>query len=179
MRHLKSWRLPTVLFAVALAGIGAAVVVSRATAAPSQAAQPDAHGSCAALTNDPAAVKAMQNLHDEHAKDTSAWQSTYGANPTSREARNALAKLHREHQKDMRALFARLGITAPAGFCGAGTTGGSMMGGTTGGMMGGASGMMSGSSSGASHAQHHGGGASSSGTLPGVTKGSGMMGAGL
>lgn len=71
-------------------------------------------GACrGALTRDPAALKAMQELRDEHQKQMQAWRDKYGADPASPEARDAFRHLREEHWNDMRALLEKYGAAVP------------------------------------------------------------------
>jgi hypothetical protein len=81
-------------------------------------------GACRSLMSDPAAVKAMLTLREEHLKDMQAWWGKYGRDPRSPEAQKALRELRQEHWNDMQQLFKKLGIKPPAD----GTSGPGMMG---------------------------------------------------
>ena len=166
---MKRWTLPLVLGAVALVALAAAFGVSRATATTSMprasaGAQSGAQSSsagCDRLMSNPAAVKAMQPLHAEHAKDMQAWQKQYSADPKGAKAQAALKTMRKQHVREMRAAFKKLGIKVPAGACDGsmmdGTNGTGMMGGGTDGMMGGGTDGTTGGSGAAGdvHEQHH------------------------
>ena len=157
---MKRWRLPLVLAAVALVAVAGALAVGKASASanPQRGASSSA---CSKLMSDSTANNAMQQLHREHAVEMQTWRAKYAADPTTPQARQALADLRREHMADMRARFHKLGIRVPAGLCSSDMTGGSgsgMMGAGSGDMMGSGASMMGGSTTGSSiHEQHHSG----------------------
>jgi hypothetical protein len=187
--QMKGRTLLLVIGAVSIVALAAMFGVSRATASTSMhrvaaGTQGDKSG-CSRIMGNPAAMKAMQPLHAEHAKDMQAWRDRYGSDPKSAEAKAALATMRKEHMLEMRAAFRKLGIKVPAGACSRsmmdGTSGAGMMDGTSGAsMMGGtADGMMGGSGAASDiHEQHHGtngsGADADSGMMGGST--SGMMG---
>jgi len=180
---MKRWTLPLVLGAVGLVALATVVGVSRATAATSMhrasTAAPSGSAGCDRLMSNPAAAKAVQPLHAEHAKDMQAWRGQYSADPQGAKAQAALKTMRQQHVREMRAAFKKLGIKVSAGACDI-----SMMDGTDGtGMMGGgAAGMMGGSGvSGDVHQQHHDLGSAGSGGVSNMMGGattSGMMGGG-
>jgi hypothetical protein len=184
---MKRRTLPLVLGAIALVALAAAFGVSRAIATTSThpasagvrgvTAESGSvkSGGCERLMSDPVALKAMQPLHAEHAKDMQAWRDQYGKNTQTAEAQAALKALRQQHVREMRAAFKKAGIKVPVR-----AYDGSMMDGTNGADMmdGGSDGMMGGGAGSDVHQQHHGGGGSGSSGTSGDMMGdtTGMMG---
>jgi hypothetical protein len=163
---MKRWRLPLVLSAVALTATAALFAVTKASASADHhrlASRPTSSSGCAKLMSDQTANAPMQQLHREHASDMQAWRDTYGSDPTSLPARQALADVRKTHAADMRAQFDKLGIKVPAGLCD-----GDMMSGSSAGMMGDPA---TGSSI---HDQHHNGQTAAPGDMMGGGSGSMM-----
>ena len=119
---IRQWKTVAIVMAVTVLVLSVVAVAYGATAKTRGAA---GNGACGALTNDPKAVEAMQELRTEHQTEMRAWSDQYGSDPSSAEAQAALQKLREEHRNDMRDLFGKLGIEVPDG---AGAGGGMMRG---------------------------------------------------
>ena len=108
---MRQWKKLVMVLAVALVGLS---VVAVAYAQTNQRDTKQTRGACrAALTEDPAALKAMQELREEHQKEMLAWRDKYGADPSTAEAREAFSQLREEHWNDMRALLEKYGVDVP------------------------------------------------------------------
>ena len=119
---IRHWKTVAIVMAVTVLVLSVVAVAYGATAKTRGAA---GNGACGALTDDPKAIEAMQELRTEHQTEMRAWSDLYGSNPSSAEAQVALQKLREEHRNDMRDLFGKLGIEVPDG---AGAGGGMMRG---------------------------------------------------
>lgn len=118
---MKRWALPSALAAVAAAALFASVTGAWAETTRMHGRTSAVSCTSSRLMHDPAAVKAMQQLHQEHAADMQAWSDRLGADPSTPEAQQALATLRAEHTREMRELLKRFGIKTKGATCGAGT----------------------------------------------------------
>ena len=110
----RYWKTFTMVAAVAAIALSIVAVAYGATRSQSTSGD-DRGGACGALTGDPEALTAMQDLRADHQKGMQAWFDLYGSDPSSAEAQAALQKQRAEHWNDMQILFKKLGITAPQG----------------------------------------------------------------